>query len=181
MKLDECLVGKRIVIRNEQRSDLPFLTGMWLDEENGKYMSDSTKECVDAVYQSVLDALENSTDGYYLVAELKDSGEPVGSAGIFPAGADTYDIGYCVHQSKWRQGFGSEIVALLLEWLNAHGARKVMAEVAINNLPSNRLLQKFGFAVERNSSFRKYNMNVSFESFLYKKELSSENESKANR
>ncbi len=172
MKLDAPLMGERIAIRNYVRTDLPFLTKMWFDEENGKYMSDPTKEYVNDVYQKVLDDLENSTDGYYLVAELKDSGEPVGSAGIFPTGAGVYDIGYCVRQSKWQQGFGSETVALLLEWLHCQGAVKVMAEVAIDNLPSNRLLQKFGFTVEKKSSFRKYNMDVSFDSYIYKKELS---------
>lgn len=174
MKLDAPLTGERIILRNYVRTDLPFLTEMWLDEKNGKYLSDPTKEFVNDVYQKALDHLENSTDGYYLVAELQDSGEPVGSAGIFPTGEGVYDIGYCVHQSKWQQGFGSEMVALLLEWLRCHGAEKVMAEVAIENLPSKRLLQKFGFTVEKTSSFKKYNMDVSFDSVLYKKELFSE-------
>lgn len=52
-----------------------------------------------------------------------------------------------------------------------HGANKVMAEVAIANLPSNLLLQKFGFAAEKTSTFRKYNMDVRFDSYLYAKML----------
>lgn len=59
----------------------------------------------------------------------------------------------------------------MLEWLNNHGAKKVMAEVAADNLPSNRLLQKFGFTVEKTSIFPKYNMNVKFDSNIYAKEL----------
>lgn len=38
---------------------------MWLDEENGKYMSDPTWEYVDAAYQKALDTLEESSNGYY--------------------------------------------------------------------------------------------------------------------
>lgn len=52
-----------------------------------------------------------------------------------------------------------------------HGANKVMAEVAIANLPSNLLLQKFGFAAEKTSTFRKYNMDVQFDSYIYAKVL----------
>lgn len=171
MKLETPLINKRIVIRNYQKSDLKFLTDMWFDVENGKYMSDPTKEYVTDAYQSILDDLENSDDGYYLVVESANGGLPIASAGIFPIDDGTYDIGYCVHKSKWRRGFGTEIVALLLEWLRDHGASKVMAEVAIDNLPSNLLLQKFSFAVEKTSTFQKYNMNVQFDSYIYAKKL----------
>lgn len=81
-------------------------------------------------------------------------GVSIDSAGIFPTAEGIYDIGYCLHKSKWKQGFGSEIVELLLEWLRNNGAKKVIAEVAIDNIPSNLLLQKFGFTVEKKSSFK---------------------------
>lgn len=155
------------MLRNHRTSDLPFLTEMWFDAENGKYLSDPTAEFVNDVYQRVLDDLENSRDGYYLVAETVQDGVPVGSAGIFPTADGVCDIGYCVHKSRWRQGFGSEIVALLVEWSTAQGAEKVTAEVAIENLPSNLLLQRFGFSVEKKSSFQKYNMGVRFDSYIY--------------
>ncbi len=171
MKLNEPLKGERIVIRNHKKSDLPFVTDMWFDEENGKYMSDPTREYVDDRYQNILDDLENSDDGYYLIAELADGNVPIGTAGIFPTDGGVYDIGYCVHKSKWQQGFGSEIVSLLLDWLRENGANKVMAEVAIDNLPSNKLLQKFGFTVEKTSTFKKYNMDIQFDSYIYAKTI----------
>lgn len=49
-----------------------------------------------------------------------------------------------------------------------------MAEVATDNLPSNRLLQKFGFAVEKKSSFQKYNMDVRFDSYIYARRIKAE-------
>lgn len=152
-----------------KKSDLPFVTDMWFDEENGKYMSDPTREYVDDRYQSILNDLENSDDGYYLISEIANGNIPIGTAGIFPTDEGIYDIGYCVHKNKWQQGFGSEIVTLLLEWLNKNGAKKVMAEVAIDNLPSNLLLQKFGFTVEKTSTFKKYNMDIQFDSYIYAK------------
>lgn len=97
-------------------------------------------------------------------------GVSIDSAGIFPTAEGIYDIGYCLNKSKWKQGLGSEIVELL-EWLRNNGAKKVMAEVAIDNIPSNLLLQKFGFTVEKKSSFKKYNMDVCFDSYIYAKEL----------
>lgn len=172
MKLEKCLVGRRICLRNYAVTDLPFLTDMWFDEENGRYMSDPTRDYVNDIYQHALDTLQDSTDGYYLVMELIDTKERVGSAGIFLTEIEgVYDIGYCVHKHYWKQGFGSEAVTLMLEWLTDHGAKKVMAEVAVDNIPSNGLLRKFGFEVEKEAEFKKYNMDVRFDSYIYAKSL----------
>ena len=114
MKLDRPLEGERIVIRSYAPEDLDFCTGMWFDPENGRYLSDPAREYVDEVFQRALDGLQDSGDGYYLVVERKDGGERIGTCCAFPDEAGkVYDIGYCVHRSCWRQGFGREIVELL--------------------------------------------------------------------
>ncbi len=172
MKIDEAMIGQRIIIRNYEKSDLNFLTSMWFDEENGRYMSDPAAEYVDEVYQNALDTLGESNSGYYLVIELHDSRQPVGSLCIFPdEDKKVYDIGYCIHKKYWKCGCGSETIALVLDWLRSHGARKVTAEVAVDNIASNALLRKFGFTVEKKAGFKKYNMDVHFDSYIYAKTL----------
>ena len=42
MKIHNTLSGSQIIIRDYKKPDLNFLLSMWLDEENGKYMSDPT-------------------------------------------------------------------------------------------------------------------------------------------
>ena len=172
MKMNTKLSGERIVIRNYEPSDLEFVTGMWLDEENGAYMSDPTPEHVDAAFQHALDSLQDSPFGYYLIIELVKTGERVGSFSIFPdEDRKVYDIGYCIHKTHWRKGYAGEALALMLEWVKSRGAGKVTAEVAVENAASNALLHKFGFAVEKKAQFRKYNMDICFDSFIYAKEL----------
>lgn len=171
MRLNKSVLGKRIVIRNYEATDLDFIAEMWFDPENGRYMSDPTHEYIDDRYRSILNTLQDSTDGYYLVAELRESGERIGTAGIFPTAENDYDIGYCVHKDRQRQGYGTEIVSLLLDQLVSLGAETVRAEVAVGNLPSNLLMQKFGFAVEKCSEFKKYNMDICFSSYIYAKRL----------
>lgn len=172
MKIEQPMLGKRICLRNYTESDLTFLTDMWFDEENGKYMSDPTREYVDETFQKALDTLGESEYGYYLVIELADTKERIGSACMFPdENKKVYDIGYCIHKSKWKQGYGSESIALMLEWLKVHGAEKVTAEVAVDNLPSNMLLRKFSFEIEKKTEFKKYNMDVRFDSYIYAKNL----------
>ena len=175
MKLEKNILGKRICLRNYEESDLTFLTDMWFDAENGKYLSDPTKEYVDEIYQKALDTLSESKYGYYLVIELVDTGERIGSASMFPnEDKQVFDIGYCVHKSYWNQGYGSETVALLCGWLRENGAKKVTAEVAAENVASNRLLRKLGFTVEKKSEFKKHNMDVQFDSYIYAKEIEME-------
>lgn len=168
MKIDKPIQGPRLAIRSYERSDLPFVTSMWLDPENGKYLSDPTADRVDAVFQKALDSLQDSPYGYYLIIEL--AGERIGSFSVFPEDG-VYDIGYCIHKDHWRKGYASEALCMMLDWMKAQGAQKVTAEVAAENTPSNALLCKFGFDAEKRSEFRKYNMDVHFDSLIYAKAL----------
>lgn len=172
MKIDKDMIGKRIRIRNYEKSDLDFLTDMWFDEENGKYLSDPTREFVDEPYQKALDTLGESQFGYYLVIELSNTSERIGSCCIFPdESKKVFDIGYCIHKNYWRCGYGSEAIALMLDLMETNGADKVTAEAAVQNIPSNALLRKFGFEVEKEAEFKKHNMDARFDSYIYAKNL----------
>lgn len=172
MKLETALLGRTLRIRNYADSDLEFLTNMWFDKENGKYLSDPTAQYVDEAFQKALSTLSESRFGYYLVAELADTGEPVGSCSIFPdEDQKICDIGYCIHKAHWRKGWGSEVIGLLLDWCTMQKVKKVTAEVAVDNLASNALLRKFGFQIEKKSAFQKYNMDISFDSYIFEKVL----------
>ena len=168
MNISQPLYSKRLCLRNYTEQDLPFLAEMWFDEENGKYLSDPTKDYIDEPFRKALETLGESTEGYYLVITLADTGERIGSACMFPSDdGRIFDIGYCIHKTKQQRGYGSEAVRRLLVWLKEQGAQKVTAEVAVANIPSNQLLRRLGFTVEEETSFRKYNMDVQFSSYIY--------------
>lgn len=171
MKLKQPLLGKRVVIRDYTPGDLAFATDMWFDPENGKYLSDPTREYVDELYRRALNGMQDSADGYYLIVELQDTGERIGTCCLFPE-ERVYDIGYCVHKSRWKQGFGTESVNLLAGWVREQGGIAVTAEAARENRGSCALLEKCGFTVVQESSFKKYHMDVAFDSFIYEKRFS---------
>lgn len=172
MKLKQPLIGERIAIRNYARSDLDFCTDVWFDPENGKYLSDPVREYVDGIYQRALDGMQDNEDGYYLIVELKDTGERIGTCCVFPDGdGKVYDIGYCIHKSRWRQGFGAEMVNLLVGWVREQGGTAVTAEAAQENRASCALLEKCGFTAIKETSFKKYHMDIAFDSFIYEKRL----------
>ena len=169
MQFKKNLAGPRITIRDYRKSDLPSVTAMWFDEENGRYMSDPTAEYVDERYQAALDALEDNPEGYYLTVVLNGSERIMGTACIFPEGTEgRFDIGYCVHRDFWQQGYGTELLKLIIGWIRENGGREITAEVAKENAGSNMLLRKNGFEVLRESEFKKYNMGITFESYIYR-------------
>ena len=172
MKLGTSLLGQRVAVRDYTPADLDFSTGMWFDPENGRYLSDPDREHVDEVYQKALDGMRDSEDGYYLIVELRSGGERIGTCCAFPdKDGGGYDIGYCVRRERWRQGYGTEVVNLLADWIRERGGTAVTAEAAKENRGSRALLEKCGFRVIRESSFRKYHMDIRFESVIYQKTL----------
>ncbi|MBR2040995.1 MAG: GNAT family N-acetyltransferase [Oscillospiraceae bacterium] len=171
MKIGGKICGERIFLRSYDKSDVAFAGGMWFDEENGRYLSDPTQEYIDDVFQKAFDGIENCADGFYFIICL-NSGERIGSISTFPDENNSqYDIGYCIHKNFWKNGFGTEAVLLLMEWIKGRGGKIVTAEVACDNIASRKLLENLGFKVREKTSFKKYNMNISFDSFIYEKEL----------
>lgn len=172
MQIKQELIGPGIVIRNATKEDLTFLTDMWFDGENGKYLSDPTRAYADEVYQKALDELPNSNLGYYFVIWLNGTDRRIGSCCAFPNEDRTvYDIGYCIHKKAWKQGYGTEAVGLLIDWIRRLGAERITAEVAADNAASNALMRKFGFEVRSESEFKKYNMEIRYKSYVYQKIL----------
>ena len=168
MKINTELTGARVYIRDYRPADLDFAAGMWLDGENGRYLSDPARDYVDEAFQRALDTLQDSETGCYLTVCLNGTGERVGTCCLFPDECrEGYDIGYCVHKSRWGQGLAAEAVGLLVDWVRAQGGRRVTAEVADANLPSRALLEKLGFSMGRPSEFKKYHMDVRYPSHIY--------------
>ena len=179
MQIKTPLEGARIRIRDYKNGDLPFVTGLWFDPENGRYMSDPPAGKADGRYQKALDEMEDAGVGFYFVIELAATGERIGTCCAFPqneAGVidetqQCFDIGYCIRKTHWRRGYGTEAVRLLMDWAAARGAREMTAEAAKENAASCGMLEKLGFFVLRESSFKKYNTDIVFPSRVYAKML----------
>ena len=87
--------------------------------------------------------------GPYVVIE-NESGLTIGGIG-FKGGPDTdgdVEIGYGICRSFQRRGFASEAVRLMCAMAQHHGALSLSAETDFDNNPSQRVLQKCGFARE---------------------------------
>ena len=112
--------------------------------------------------------MENCPDGYYLIAELKETYKPVCTLCMFPENGN-YDIGYCVSKDHWRKGLGSEMIEAVIKFVKTHSGKSISAEVADKNTASLALLHKFGFTEEKKTQFKKWNEEKYFDAHIMEK------------
>ena len=79
-------------------------------------------------------------------AVLESSGRPVG-VGIVRAADAAATIGYSVAPSFWRQGIGTEVASLLVQFAERIGSLEVRATTLDTNTASERILTRLGFVV----------------------------------
>ena len=167
MKLADNIVTPRLVIRSYRAADRDFILSLWGDRTNGKYMSDPAPENRDERYLSLIGEMEDDGDGYYMILELKETGERIGTCCAFPENGN-YDIGYCIDHSRWREGLGTEMIAALLRWIRSQGGVSVSGEVADDNAASVALLRKFGFTPDRKTRYKKWGEETYFDAHFHK-------------
>lgn len=172
MQIRENMTGNRIEIRDYYAEDQKFIEDLWFDPQMNRYMGDPLREYADEKYYEALSQMEDNEDGYYLIIQKKGNGERMGTCCMFPdAGKITYDIGYTIAWQYWKMGYGSEAIQMLLRWIREHGGKAVTCEVAVDNTASNALIRKMGFNVWKEAEFKKWNMDVTYKSYIYRREL----------
>lgn len=90
--------------------------------------------------------------GLWVFSE-RDSGEPVGRGGLILQridGETEVEAGWSVRSDRWRQGYATEMGAAAVEFaFDQLGMRTVISLTLVDNLASRRVMEKLGFAYER--------------------------------
>ncbi|MCL1995735.1 MAG: GNAT family N-acetyltransferase [Defluviitaleaceae bacterium] len=162
---------KNLTIRTTQRDDLDTVAAIWGDREGGKYLPDPYYKSGD----ELLEILEETPECpvYYFVAILFGSDKVMAtcSLGLESSDSATWSIGYAVHKDYWGNGYAIEMVNALIDFARNNGISVITAPVAQKNAASNRVLEKCGFHVDGESSFKKSGTDIVQPSFIYKKYL----------
>jgi RimJ/RimL family protein N-acetyltransferase len=85
-------------------------------------------------------------------------GRIIGTAGFFgpPDDAGEVTIGYGMVQPEWGRGYGTRAVAQLIEICRAHGVSAINADTDLDNIGSQRVLEKNGFERVRSTATQHY-------------------------
>ena len=88
---------------------------------------------------------------YQWAIVLKDTNEPIGSLSVvrINEAVDEVEIGYCIGEKWWRQGYTSEAFKRVIEYLfNEVGAKRICAKHDTENQNSGRVMKKCGLTYE---------------------------------
>ena len=162
---------KSLTLRTTQQSDLDAVATIWGDNEGGKYMPDPYYQSGDELVEILEETLECPV--YYFVASLLGSDEVMATCSLGMENPDSanWSIGYTVRKDYWGNGYATEMVNALIDFARSKGIYVITAPVAQENKASNRVMQKCGFHIDRESSFKKSGTDIVHPSFIYKKHL----------
>lgn len=164
----EPIITARLKLRGQEKADADFVLSIWNDREMGKYLSDPYQEAISEAYHRLIENLGDGEDGCYLIAESRETGERIGTISFFPTeDGKTYDIGYCIHKSFWRKGYGTEMVQGVVDYAKAHGVERITSPVAKANDGSNGVMRKCGFHVAGEGSFQKSGTDIVYPEYQY--------------
>ena len=163
-----CLNTEHLTLRTTQQNDLDAVAAIWGDIEGGKYMPDPYYQSGEEIAEILEDDPECPC--YYFVASLLDSDDVMAtcSLGMESPDSDTWSIGYTVKKEYWGNGYAVEMVNALIDFARSKGIDVITAPVARENRASNRVMQKCGFHIDRESSFKKSGTDIIYPSYIYK-------------
>ena len=124
----ETIETKRLYLRGFQKEDALFAISIWNDPEMGEYLADEAMDEIDEAYVKEIEELPQDEVCCYMIAELKDVRERVGTCSFIPSeDGKNYDIAYFVHKKYWQNGYAGEMAKGMVDYAKKHGAKKVTA------------------------------------------------------
>ncbi len=119
-------------------------------DRTGRSWADDYPSDGDAVVAAVIgeagEHYDESTALGVLQVLRRDTGAAIGGIGfLFPIEDGEAEVGYGLAESARGQGYASEALAAVVGLAREHGVRRMVALTDLDNLPSQRVLQRAGF------------------------------------
>ena len=137
----------RLLLRKFVKDDYQAMYDNWAsDDEVTKYLNWPTHKDIDTTKQIInswiKDYDNDNTHRYGIV--YKDNNELIGSIDIVGYIDDKPMIGYVLSRKYWNQGIMSEACKAFLQYLKDKGFKEVIIEAMVDNVGSNKIIQKSG-------------------------------------
>lgn len=159
----ERLITDKCVLRKVKKEDAEPMFRNWAnDPEVTKYLTWNPHENIE-VTKKIIDSWleeENNPKTFRFMIALKDSDELIGSIDVVHYIDGDPEIGYCLSKKYWNQGLMTEACKAFIKYLFGIGFTKVLIKAVVENIGSNRVIEKCGFKfthqehLEHQSSFK---------------------------
>ncbi|MDY6429988.1 MAG: GNAT family N-acetyltransferase [Bacilli bacterium] len=160
---NKCIETKRLLLRKLRIEDAePMFINWASDPEVTKYSTWNPHENIEVTKTIINHWLEDEKDPKTIrfIITLKESDEPIGSIDVVRYIDDSPEIGYCLSRKYWNKGLMTEACKAFSKYLFDKGFKKVLIKAAVENIGSNRVIEKCGFKfthqehLEHQSSFK---------------------------
>jgi RimJ/RimL family protein N-acetyltransferase len=154
MDIGPCEVQtRRLLVRPLRADDAPGMYSIYSDPQTMRYWSSvSIRKLEDAAHMVAEDLkLQLSGTAVFWAIVLPRTGRVIGKFTLLQIdrGNRRAEIGYVLNRQFWRKGYGSEVLAAMLELIfNDFGLHRLEADIDPNNAASIALLKKFDFRQE---------------------------------
>ena len=157
------LETERLILRKLNENDADAIFNNWAsDPEVTKYLTWPAHENIEVTKRVVDRWLKEEKDPKTIrfIITLKDNDEPIGSIDVVGYIDGNPEIGYCLSRKYWNQGIMTEACKAFVKHLFNKGFNKVLIKAVVENIASNRVIEKCGFKfthqeyLEHQSSFK---------------------------
>lgn len=147
---------ERLLFRECTFDDLEELTSLFSDEETmQQYRGTRSSEETIEWLSKTTDTWDSSGYGYWML-NLKDSGETIGTAGLFECDVDDMpeiEVGFVLHSKYWGCGLGGEAAAACYEYaLETINLDRIVTLTDPRNTACTYLAQQHGLTFERQTA-----------------------------
>ena len=144
----------RLILRRIVIEDADEAFNNWTnDSQTTRYLSWDPHKNVEVTKEIFSQWIKeyNDENYYQWVVELKDTNQIIGTIGIIEKELDykTAEIGYCYGSKFWNNGYGTEALIKVIDFLlNEIGFELLEAKHMSNNPASGRIMEKAGMVYE---------------------------------
>ncbi|MDP3854308.1 GNAT family N-acetyltransferase [Phenylobacterium sp.] len=143
---------KRLLLRDFRADDFDAIHEYAVDEAVVRFMDwgpntpQQTQEALDRWFAEQAQVVRL---GVNLAIEVVAERRLIGSIRMDYQGKETADLGYSLHSGYWRQGYGSEAAAAMLELgFERFGLHRIWATCDVGNAGSYGVMEKIGMRRE---------------------------------
>lgn len=156
------LITERLRLRPYTVEDLPSLHALLSDPVTMSFWpSPFTEEQSEQWLRRAIDAYANGLGR--LAVTLRETGEPIGDAGLFFLeidGQPEYDLGYIISSRHWNRGYGYEAAEAIMRYgFDELKLNRICANMPVVHAASRNVAEKLGMVLEKEFANRR-NRNI---------------------
>lgn len=174
-KLTPILETERLTLRPITCADAEAIFNNWTsDSEVAKFMRWSRHANLSVTTEWLkLEEAATGSGNYNWGFVLKSSGELIGAGGLVWSGShQMYELGYNIMKAEWGKGLTTEASREMLRFVKEElGQGKMYCCHAIENIASQKVIEKLGFAYAGMDSYQSFDGTRKFDSKYYFLEL----------